>query len=246
MTTILVDADIVAFRCAASAENEDVDIAIMRVDNMMMELLSFGDSYKSFITGSQHNYPITDVVNFRKLINPEYKANRKDLIAPQWLDMCRKYLIEEYNTEVCIGYEADDALGFNQTEETVICSIDKDLLMIPGQHYNFVKNEYREISELDGLKAFYRQMLIGDSSDNIIGVKGIGKVKAAKLIDHLDNEKDMFNLVYSLYTNYLDGQETKPIHDGDYRFWTNADCLWIMRQEGERFSNRYANNQTSS
>ena len=225
MTTILVDGDIIAYRCAASAENEDVDIAIMRVDSMMRELLSFGDSYKSFITGSQHNYPITDVVNFRKIINPEYKANRKDVITPQWLDICRKYMISEYNTKVTIGYEADDALGFNQTEETVIASIDKDLLMIPGHHYNFVKKEYREVSELDGIKAFYRQMLIGDSSDNIFGIRGIGKAKAAKIIDHLEVEEDMSAVVVTLY-------------EDPERFRMNADCLWIQRIEGKRFSDR--------
>lgn len=227
MTTLLIDADIYAFRAAASAEEEDVDVAIMRLDNMMTDILSYGDSYRSFLTGSQHNYPITDVVNFRKIINPEYKANRKDLIAPIHLDMCRKYLIEEYNTEVVIGMEADDALGINQTEETVIVSIDKDLLMVEGMHYNFVKKEYHEVSELDGLKAFYRQMLIGDSSDNIFGVKGIGKVKAAKLIDHLETREEMDNLVADLYDNNPE------------RYYMNADCLWIMRKENERFTNRY-------
>lgn len=235
--TLLIDADIIAYRCAASAENEDVDVAIMRVDSMMMDILSHGDSYKSFLTGSQHNYPITDIVNFRKTLNPEYKANRKDLIAPKWLDTCRKYLIDDYNTEVTLGYEADDALGFNQTEETVICSIDKDLLMIPGCHYNIVKKEYHEVSELGGLKAFYRQTLIGDSSDNVFGVKGIGKVKAAKLIDSLETEEQMFDLVYDLYV--ASWADTEDIG----RFWMNADCLWIMRKEGERFTHRYENNQ---
>jgi 5'-3' exonuclease len=197
----------------------------MRVDNMMMDLLSYGDSYKSFITGSQHNYPITDVVNFRKIINPEYKANRKDLVAPQWLDMCRKYLIEEYNTEVCIGYEADDALGFNQTEETVICSIDKDLKQIEGAHYNFVTKQYSEVSYLDGLRSVYRQALIGDTSDNIKGVAGLGKVKAAKIIDPLESEFDMFNTVKSLYSD-------------DMRFFLNMNCLWIWHQENEKYTDR--------
>lgn len=219
----LIDADIVAFRVAASAENEPQEIALLRIDSMMNDILSTTDSYKAFLTGKN---------NFRYDINPDYKANRKDTVRPQWLDICRSYLINEYNAIVTDGYEADDALGFNQTEDTVIFSIDKDLLMIPGHHYNFIKNEYREVSELDSLKTFYKQMLIGDTSDNIKGVAGIGKVKAAKLIDHLDNEADMFNLVADLYSN----QE---------RFLMNADCLWIMRKENERFSNRYENNQKS-
>jgi 5'-3' exonuclease len=199
----------------------------MRTDNMMMELLSYADEYKSFISGPN---------NFRKEINPEYKANRKDVIKPQWLNDCKQYLNDEYKSEVTDGFEADDALGFNQTEESVIMSIDKDLLMIPGHHYNFVKKEYHEVSELDGLKAFYRQMLIGDSADNIFGVKGIGKVKAAKLIDPLTTEQELWDVVFDLYD------------DGTFnpRLWMNADCLWIMRKEGERFSNRYENIQKKS
>ena len=216
MTTLLIDADIVAYRCAASAEDENIDVAIMRTDNMMMELMPFGDKQLSFLSGPN---------NFRKIINPDYKANRKDIIKPQYLNDCKQYLIDEYKAIVTDGHEADDALGYNQTKDSVICSIDKDLLMIPGHHYNFVKKEYHEVSELDGLKAFYRQMLIGDSSDNIFGVKGIGKVKAAKLIDHLDNEKDMFGLVFGLYNDHN-------------RFEVNSDCLWIMRKEGVRFSDR--------
>lgn len=223
----LIDADIVAFRVAASAENESQEIALLRIDSMMNDILSTTDSYKAFLTGKN---------NFRYDINPDYKANRKDTVRPQWLDICRSYLVNEYNAIITDGYEADDALGFNQTEDTVIFSIDKDLLMIPGHHYNFIKNEYREVSELDGLKMFYRQMLIGDTSDNIKGVAGIGKVKAAKLIDHLDNETDMFNLVSNYYFN------TQAEYDEfNARFFMNADCLWIQREEGVRFSNRYEN-----
>jgi 5'-3' exonuclease len=100
-------------------------------------------------------------------------------------------------------------------------------MMIPGMHYNFVKKEYHEVSELDGIKQFYRQMLIGDSVDNIVGVKGIGKVKAARLIDPLEKREDMDNLVAELYENNPE------------RYYMNADCLWIMRNEGETFTKRF-------
>lgn len=214
---LLIDADIIAYRAAASAEDENLDVAIMRTANMMDELLNFDSSFIAFLSGPN---------NFRKVINPEYKANRKDVIKPQYLVDCKAFLTTEYNAITTDGYEADDALGFNQTEDSIICSIDKDLLMIPGHHYNFVKKEHREVSELDGIKAFYRQMLIGDSSDNIFGVKGIGKVKAAKLIDHLETEDEMFKIVVDLYSDPA-------------RFIMNSDCLWIWKKENEKFSDRH-------
>lgn len=218
MLISLIDADLVAYRCAASAENDGRDIAIARADKLMRIIIdkTQATSYKAFLTGDN---------NFRKEINPLYKANRKDTVAPRFLQQCREFLVVEWGASVTDGYEADDALGFNQTEDTIICSIDKDMLMIPGKHFNFVREEFSEVSDLEGIKAFYRQLLIGDTSDNVFGIEGIGKVKAGKIIDPLSSEEEMYHKVVALYAN-------------PERFIVNADCLWIWRKEEERFSNR--------
>ena len=236
----LIDADIVCFRCAAACELEPEEMALIRTHDMMTDILATtgADEYIPYLTGSTSKYPITDKINFRNLINPEYKANRTQ-VAPLHIDACRRFLIDHFNAVVCEGYEADDALGVEQDKigdehgnfNTVICSIDKDLLMIPGFHYNFVKKEFSEVGYLQGIKHFYKQMLIGDTSDNIIGVKGIGKVKAGNIIDPLETEEEMFNAVYDLY-------------DDAERFDMNADCLWIWRKYGERWSNREWTNAT--
>jgi 5'-3' exonuclease len=216
MTTILVDADIVCYRCAASAENEPQEIAIVRTDILMKNILQHGDSYLAFLSGPKET-------NFRYTINPEYKANRKDKVDPKHREVCKQFLIQEYGAITTTSGEGDDALGIHQTEDTIIASIDKDLLMIPGHHWNFVKEEYKEVSELDGLKAFYKQMLIGDPSDGIKGIDGIGKVKAAKLIDPLEDFPAMEQVVGNLYND-------------KERFLMNANCLWIMRNENETYS----------
>lgn len=208
----LIDTDIVAFRCAATVPDvEAEDIAILRCDKLMRDILDVTEAveYRSFLTGPG---------NFRKHINPDYKANRKDKEIPIHLQACREFLIKEWNTEVCEGFEADDALGIAQDKDTIICTIDKDLDMIPGLHYNWVKGELYEKSEVEALRTFYRQLLIGDISDNIVGVTGIGKVKASKLIDHLEKEEDMFEVVRDLYAD-------------DERLLINGQCLWIWRKE---------------
>ena len=178
-------------------------------------------SYISYLTGPN---------NFRYTINPEYKANRKDVEKPKHLGICRDFIMKFYNGVMCDGFEADDAMGIAQCkqetkEPTVICSIDKDMLMIPGYHYNFVKNEFSQVSELEGIKQLYRQMIIGDSTDNIFGIKGIGKVGAAKIIDHLTDESQMFLEVWQLYND-------------DKRLLMNANCLWIQRNENEMYEDR--------
>lgn len=219
MTVALVDSDIVAYRSAAASEADPLDICLMRVDKMMRDIINETNvsGYLAFLSGPN---------NFRKEIYPEYKANRKDVVKPIHLADCRQFLCSEWNAVICDGFEADDALGMYQNEETVICSIDKDLLMIPGNHYNFVKKEFCSVDELEGLRSLYRSALVGDKADNIHGVRGIGKVKAAKLIDVLTDEKDMYNTCCKLY------------NDVD-RLDTNLDCLWIFRNLNERWSDRF-------
>lgn len=220
MAIALIDADLVAFRCAATVpKHEPLDVAVYRVDVLMRQILEATDSeqYKAFLTGRG---------NFRKIINTEYKANRKDKEPPHYLQDCREYLIKEWNAVVNEGIEADDLLGIEQTDETVVCSLDKDLLMIPGVHFNWNKVEYTHVDQTLGLRTFYKQMLIGDRSDNIFGVDKIGPVKAAKAIDHLETEQEMFDTVLALY-------------DDEYsRFIMNAQCLWIMQNEGETWAHR--------
>ena len=214
MTIALIDADIVAYRCAASNDVEGgEEIAILRTHKLMQDILDVTEAseYRGFLTGSG---------NFRKQINPEYKANRKDKPLPLWLKSCKDYLITEWKAEVCVGYEADDALGMYQTEDSIICTIDKDLDQVAGKHYNFVKQEFYDVLELDGLRHFYKQLLIGDRADNIFGVDGIGKVKAAKLIDHLNDGPEMFTTVKDLY-------------DSEERLLINGQCLWIWRKEND-------------
>lgn len=215
-----IDADLVAYRCAATVtENMEQDIAFYRMDVLIQQILEATDavSYTLYLTGKN---------NFRKKINPEYKANRKDTVPPIYLQECRKYLVDNHSAVMSDGCEADDMLGIAQGSETILCSLDKDLRMITGTHYNWVKVDCDYVNQQDALRHFYKQMLIGDKSDNIFGVDKIGPVKAGKLIDPLDDEQDMFDVVYSKYNN--DAQ----------RFVMNANCLWIWRKEGELWANR--------
>lgn len=210
----LIDADLVAYRCAASCKEEDpLDVALYRIDVLMRQILEAADcsEYIAYLSGSD---------NFRKVINPEYKANRKDMVPPIHLQPSREFLVSEWNARLAHGIEADDMLGIDQTEDSVICSLDKDLLMIPGKHHNWNKQiyqEYTHVSVTEGNKTFWKQMLIGDTSDNIIGVHGLGPVKAGKLIDPCESNEECMELVYNKYA------------EDAARFVTNANCLWIMR-----------------
>lgn len=227
----LLDGDLYAFRSASSAENDDLGIAIFRVEEMIDNTLAEvgADEFSIFLSGDN---------NFRYDIYPEYKANRT-APKPRHLQAVKDYLIEKYKAQVSDGCEADDLLGIAQCssepDTTIICSLDKDLRMIPGHHYSF---EIRGISslgkqwvrpaekvfveELEGLKRFYTQILTGDTSDNVKGASGIGKVKAERILRDCNTEQDMFEAV-------------EPYFSSEEELLMTGMCLWIFRKKNDKW-----------
>lgn len=215
----LIDADIVAYRVACTCQEDDAqDFVFARLEDLVDSILvnTEATEYRLFLTGKD---------NFRYTVYPEYKAHRPKE-KPFWLEAARQYLIATFNAEVIDGQEADDAMGIYQTEDTIICSIDKDLLMIPGRHYNFVKDEFITVTEESGIRHFYIQCLTGDRADNIKGIEKIGPKKAEKLLAECITEKEMFDAVRNAYSN-------------DEEFIMNARVLWIRRKDNEDWKDRF-------
>ena len=200
------------------AEDDHEDYAYARTEDLVDDIIvkSEADSFKIYLTGKD---------NFRYTIYPEYKAHRPKE-KPFWLQAIRDYLVANFNAEVINGQEADDALGINQTPDSVICSIDKDLLMIPGHHYNFVKDEKIYVSNFSAIHHFYMQCLQGDRADNIKGIPKVGPKKAEAILAGCGNEKEMFDAVRDAYGN-------------DEEFLMNARVLWIRRNENEDYKDRF-------
>lgn len=214
----LMDGDIYAFRVACTTENDNEAIAVYRVNEMIENTLAEVEAseYKLFLTSPD---------NFRKHIYPEYKANRT-ATKPKHLQFLRDYLVESWQGTVAERMEADDYLGINQHESSIICSIDKDLLQVPGKHYNFVKKEFYEVDEETGFRNFYTQLLTGDTSDNIKGIAGIGPVKAKKALAEATNEYEMFCIVRDMYKN-------------DEWMIMNGRCLHILRSLDDDWTNHF-------
>ena len=81
-------------------------------------------------------------------------------------------------------------------EDTIIVSDDKDLQTIAGYHYN--KGEVIEVSEQQALKNFYTQVLTGDTADNYKGCRGVGPVKAERILAGCRTSLDMWQAVLVL------------------------------------------------
>jgi len=207
--------------------------ALHNVGTMVRRILERvnAHTYTVFISGDN---------NFRDTLVDNYKANRNELHKPHWYHEIKAYLVRNFEAVIVDGQEADDAMSIAQEScfnsdvlegETIICSIDKDLDMVPGIHYNWNKDKIYVIGELEGIRNFYKQLITGDSTDNISGLYKLTKQKATKQllqeIDKLHEEKDMWNYVRGLYESHGVDEET---------IITNARLLWMRREENEFWS----------
>lgn len=218
---VALDGDIICYRCAASAEQEEQEfIPLSRVSNLVREIMQAtgATEHKAYISGPN---------NFRRILYPAYKANRKQQ-PPKWLESCERLLIEEFGAIVTDGCEADDMLGvvMSSQADAICASIDKDLNQIEGQHYNFVQKRFEYITPERAIREFYLSMLVGDRTDNIFGVKGIGKAKAPRILEGCETEEEMFDTVRECYNDdaamLLNGQ---LLH-----IWRKEDDIWEFPQ----------------
>jgi len=211
----LIDGDILVYRVGFASQDVEVGFAMARMNTSIQEICEGVGTrdYKVYLTSE-------DKSNFRYALYPEYKANR---VAPKptHYKELRAHLVADHSSEVIFGREADDALADAQNKDTVICSIDKDLDQVPGEHYDFVKRVAYTVDEKRALRFFYYQLLTGDRTDNITGIEGIGPKKAAAILEGVEPiESALFRAVREQY-------ERKYAEDGSRLMLLNGRLLKI-------------------
>ena len=188
---LLVDADSIFFRAAYvvfDRKKEKLKVNwkkdVRKIIDQTMRSIQAEFSSNIFKVG------IKGRNNFRKDIYSKYKTNRPDLHEDMKtaLTYGHEHMKDKYDAVESEGMEADDLVSIwaHEAREMdlpyVVVGIDKDLLQIPGDHYNFVKCERQTISEDVGNYKLMIQCLTGDNTDNIPGIKGIGPKKAEKIL----------------------------------------------------------------
>lgn len=270
---VLIDGDIVVFRCGFAAEymmwylkigNSTQEFRYKReaVDELDKQLPGIhsrkeGEDYELWserqLEPVSHAYQnvrtlvekiqtATDVDDFdtAMFLSPDsggnfrydiattrpYKGNRDTAHRPTYEKDIRAFIIENWDTQVAIGEEADDLLGIAQTadpEGTIIATIDKDLNQIPGLKYNFVEDRIYNITPEQAIYNFHIQLMSGDMTDNIPGLPGIGPGKAAKALHGITDPMEQLAEVWRMY----------QIHSGVKDPWEylceQGQLLWIRR-----------------
>ena len=219
MITALIDADSLCYAVGFSSNDVEEKIALSRLEQTMTDLCMDLDceDYKGFLTGKG---------NFRNdiAVTVPYKGQRVS-DKPTHLTALRQHLVSSWGFTVVDGIEADDAVGIAAyalaEDESIMVHIDKDLNQFRGWHYNYRKKEKYYVSEFEGLLSFYTQMLTGDRIDNIVGLKGIGPVKAKRILEECTNENELYQAVLKAY-------------EGDQqRVLENGQLLWLQREANQ-------------
>jgi len=142
---------------------------------------------------------------FRDEIYPEYKGTRAKMPEDLRTQIARiRELVAAFGIPVleAEGYEADDVLGTvarvasDQGVKVVILTGDRDLLQLASKNVtirlagqklaeaqDFGPQEVRDKYQLSPAQLIELKALVGDTSDNIPGVRGIGEKTAVQLLE---------------------------------------------------------------
>lgn len=244
----LIDGDVIVYAAGfasdSAAKRHKKELAEAGMDSSHMDdfeplghCLHGVDTMLNSITNAvgtdDYQVVLSGPTNTRETLFPEYKANRDTTHKPRWHSEIKDFLLNKRGALLSeAGDEADDALGIMHTDNpdsTIICTVDKDLDMVPGLHYNWSKTRrdtgIYTISEVEANRFFFTQVLSGDSTDNIPGMFQVLGVKCTEKykrpIQSMDSFMDMYNYVLDVYK-------------GDQEFVNlSGHLLWIKRHEGK-------------
>ena len=175
----IVDADSILYRVAATSEDDTLDEAINSLNGFIYNSILKPTKCKKYFFALSGGHSGRDEVAVTK----PYKGQRTTE-KPTHLADLKQYMIDNLNGVVFEDYEADDlvvALTHRYNPDCILLGIDKDAKQQIGYHYNYVKDEHFLVKAKDAQTHFFKQMLMGDTVDNITGLPQVGEKGVEKL-----------------------------------------------------------------
>ncbi|QHT48320.1 5'-3' exonuclease [Bacillus sp. SB49] len=176
---------------------------------------------------------------FRNDLYPEYKANRggpPEELIPQF-DLAKEVVASLDIPNIGqVGYEADDCMGtlsrvYSEHSQVFLLTGDQDLLQLLrpnvsvvllqkgyGNYAEFHEDSFLEEKGITPAQMIDLKALMGDTSDNYPGVKGIGEKTALKLLLQYETIEGILENIEAL----TKGQKTK--------IEQNLDMLHLSRK----------------
>lgn len=184
----LIDADSLIYY---EMNKPTLEEAIYGVDERISHMLNQCNT-------SQYTGFLTEKRCFRYGVADDYKGNRKGKPKPPVFYALREHMKQRYGFWGVSSLEADDLCSYysyTDKRSTIICSPDKDVLyQCVGMHYNYQKGEFLHTTPGEALKFLWKQALMGDSTDGIQGIPGVGTKTSENWLQNRKNDFEAFTL----------------------------------------------------
>jgi 5'-3' exonuclease len=214
---VIIDADSMVHRVANTTSSPA--LGRKAIDKSIESIIEFTEAESATIFMKGEN-------NFRYDADPNYKGHRKDTIAPEIKERIEK--LYAYMADFCVvsdDGEADDycAILAHEAEQQgmtyIVSHIDKDLNCIPGWHHNFRTNEIYYVKPEEGYAFLMQQLISGDGTDGIKGIKGLGPVKAGKIVNAVP--------VYRMWDEVINTWTKQGGDNWKNEFVKCANCIYL-------------------
>lgn len=243
--TLIMDGDGPAYRAAATSAR--LDTAIRKYQTAMLtEMFLTQSQYLTVhLTSSDCKKNNRGTILSAK----PYQGQRSGKAKPSLLEPLRQAMAQpmhwlpDWDVQFHRDVEADDAMitqSYQLKDDGVVWSDDKDLCLTPYLYWDqelgiierlenpvgYLVKKYTPAGALKiwgrGVKFFWCQMLMGDSADNVVGIKKLdgrlcGKDGAYQALKDLNTEAELSNFVVSAYKR--SGQNVLA----------EAWLLWLLR-----------------
>lgn len=210
-----------------------------RIGNILAMLNLKEEDATMFFTGSY---------NFRFETSTLFEYKTRDSRKPYHHKNIEVYLKSRFKWIQEDSMEADDAMAIaltNNKEHGCIVSRDKDMWQVDGWHYSWELGKQpsrgpefvsgigyltydKSKNKLSGAGYlwFCAQLLMGDRTDSIPGIKGVGNSAAFKILYSSKNKEDALNHVITMYQ--------KAYGNNWYEWLTQVGrCVYLCREKGE-------------
>jgi hypothetical protein len=222
-TVALIDGDSLIYFEMGKATLEEALIGIDDRINTMLEQCNT-KKYAGFLTQGR-------CFRYNRATTRPYKGNRKHGDKPIIFPAIKEYLKQKWGFTYITELEADDLVAIyrEDCEKYIICSPDKDVLkQVDSVHFNYRTAEKIGTTKMDSEKFLWKQMLMGDSTDGIVGIPKVGEKTADAALEGV-NIKDMPALVLNKYI------EKFGTHEGVHKFSETFKLVYILRTKEEAF-----------
>lgn len=196
---------------------------------------------------------LTGKHNFREQLATRQPYKDRPSNKPWHFYNITAFMKGNYDVRIQDGLEADDLMAIEQTARnkiggediSIIATRDKDLRAVPGWHYGWELGNQPQFGPLftdeighislsadrksikgTGLLFFYSQCLTGDRTDSILGVEGLGPVKASEILSNTNTPDEAFKAVRGAYRAVYGD-------DGDRLLLESGRLLWMTRELNE-------------